>query len=151
MMKTGGEIHMAHRSMLSQVSWIWRLTPSWRYIWDKGGCAGSGIGGRRSKGKDEREKKKKEKRKKKPVKTKYAATFTSITLASNLILFIVTSHWRNFIIPFLIKIIIETKMIIIVQWAPRNGINRLMGSNWSHLTNPKLPFPTWCLFISFAN
>jgi hypothetical protein len=22
------------------------------------------------------------------------------------------------------------------------GINRLMGSNWSHLTNPKLPFPT---------
>jgi hypothetical protein len=61
-MKTGGEIHMAHRSMLSQVSWIWRLTPSWRYIWDKGGCAGSG---RRSKGKDEREKKKKEKRKKK--------------------------------------------------------------------------------------
>jgi hypothetical protein len=43
MMKTGGDIHMAQRSMLSQVSWIWVDTPSWRYIWDKGGCAGSGF------------------------------------------------------------------------------------------------------------
>jgi hypothetical protein len=29
-----------------------------------------------------------------------------------------------------------------VQWAPLYGINRLMGSNLSHLTNPKLQFPT---------
>jgi hypothetical protein len=34
-----------------------------------------------------------------------------------------------------------------IQWMPLNGItdngiNRLMVSNLSHLTNPKLPFPT---------
>ena len=44
MMNTGGDIHMAHRSMLSHVSWIWLVTPSWRYIWDRGGCVGSGWG-----------------------------------------------------------------------------------------------------------
>ncbi len=31
-----------------------------------------------------------------------------------------------------------------------NGINQLMGSNLSRLTNPKLPFPTYCMFSSFA-
>jgi hypothetical protein len=36
---------------------------------------------------------------------------------------------------------------LVLQWAPLNGItdygtNRLMGSNLSYLTNPKLPFPT---------
>ena len=153
----------------------WTSRPSWRWwrlaarsTWPTGRCCHrspeSGgwrppgdTSGTRGAARDQvgeaKERMREKKRKKKPVKTKYAATFTSITLASNLILFTVTSHLMNFInfIPFLIKMIIETKMIIIVQWAPLNGINRLMGSNWSHLTNPKLPFPTWCLFISFAN
>ena len=31
-----------------------------------------------------------------------------------------------------------------------SGINRLVGSNLSHLTNPKLLFHTYCMFSSFA-
>ena len=31
-----------------------------------------------------------------------------------------------------------------------NGINWLMGSNLSHLTNTKSPFPPYCMFISLA-
>jgi hypothetical protein len=42
-----------------------------------------------------------------------------------------------------------------VQWAPLNGItdnviNVLIGLNFSYLTIPKLTFPTYCMFISFA-
>ncbi len=31
-----------------------------------------------------------------------------------------------------------------------NGLNWFMGLNLSHLTNPKLPFHTYCMFYSFA-
>ncbi len=54
--------------------------------------------------------------------------------------------------------IIQTKNIdrkYNVQWAPLNGItdngiNRLMGSNLSHLSNPKILFPTFCMVSSLA-